>query len=193
MRYMYDSTTVGSLPSNAKMVAVYANGRFFAKPADVQSQCPAAEVVWIDVNGSDPGAYVLDVENGDATAGQCYRWIKGGSHNGRKPTIYCSRDTIEAVWAAVSAAGGADYALWVATLDGTTKWNGRELSTVPGVVAVQVQGAAALGFNADLSYVYDSTWPLYPAVVAPPKPVLAKVQSVLSYSDGTVRTVQVWP
>jgi hypothetical protein len=197
MRYMYDSTNVQELPTNAQLVGVYANGDYFATPAQLQAHCPTSIPVWIDVNGSDPGAYVLDVEQFDATPQQAPGWIKAGSHNGRRPTIYCSRDTVAAVYSACSAEGLSspeDYDMWIATLDGTTTWTNpltgqqdQELSTVPGVVAVQYEPGSAY----DISYVYDAYWPEYPPAPTPPKPAptLTRLSIEAFYSDGTSKVL----
>ena len=64
--------TPSSLPAN-KAAAVYANGAYAA------SACQMAHhknVLWIDTNGSNPSANVLDVEPGDATPAGAATWVQ---------------------------------------------------------------------------------------------------------------------
>lgn len=166
-RYMLDTVAnpangdVPNLPSSVKLPdhsvvpvslqAGYVNGSFAWK-----SRHPD---VWIDVNGSDPKAHVLDCETGDATPDKTPGWAK--AHNGENPAfpavIYCNRSNVTPVFNAMNAAGlriARDFFIWLATLDGT-----RTVPDMTGVVAVQVYGASALGFNADLSFVYDDAFP----------------------------------
>jgi hypothetical protein len=75
------------------------------------------------------------------------------------PTLYCNRDTLPDVLLACTEAGliaGEHYQLWIATLDGSETWGGRLLRSVPGVVAVQVQGGVSAGW--DRSVVYEPRW-----------------------------------
>ncbi len=52
-------------------IAAYADGPFAASAASVAGH---GNVLWIDVNGSDPQANALDVEPGDATAAEAATW-----------------------------------------------------------------------------------------------------------------------
>jgi hypothetical protein len=165
-RYMLDtvaSENTGVVPGLPKSVRIggktltialqagYVNGRYAWK-----SRHPD---VWIDVNGSDPRAHVVDCENGDATPDQTVPWAK--EHNALKTefpaVIYCDRSNLTPVFNAMNGAGlkvARDFFLWIATLDGT-----ESVRDMTGVVAIQAFGSADLGFNADLSVVYNDNFP----------------------------------
>ena len=68
---MYDSVLPGTLP--AGNAAVYANGQYAVSASQVAGH---KSVLWIDTNGSDPGANVLDVEPGDATPAGAAQWAQ---------------------------------------------------------------------------------------------------------------------
>jgi len=67
----YDSVEPGVLPAG-QAAAVYADGPFATSSASVAGH---GNVLWIDVNGSDPNANVLDVEPGDATPTAAAAWV----------------------------------------------------------------------------------------------------------------------
>ena len=69
---IYDSVTPGAIPSG-KAAAVYANGAYAASSAQLTRH---HSVLWIDTNGSDPAANVLDVEPGDATPAGAAHWVE---------------------------------------------------------------------------------------------------------------------
>lgn len=69
---IYDSVKPETLPSG-KPAAVYVNGAYAAFPKQLGGR---NSVLWIDTNGSDPAANVLDVEPGDATPAGAARWVK---------------------------------------------------------------------------------------------------------------------
>jgi hypothetical protein len=69
---IYDSVTPSAIPASSQAVAVYANGNYAASPSQVGHR---GLVLWIDTNGSDPNADVLDVEPGDATPAQAATWV----------------------------------------------------------------------------------------------------------------------
>jgi hypothetical protein len=69
---IYDSVQPSTIPSG-KAAAVYANGSYAASSSQVSGH---HSVLWIDTNGSDPGANVLDVEPGDATPAGAEQWVK---------------------------------------------------------------------------------------------------------------------
>jgi len=69
---IYDSVEPGSIPSGAA-AAVYATGSYATQPSSVAGH---HSVLWIDTNGSDPGANVLDVEPGDATPAGAAHWVQ---------------------------------------------------------------------------------------------------------------------
>ncbi len=68
---MYDSVLPSALPSG-QPAAVYADGPYAASASQVTGH---SSVVWIDTNGSDPSANVLDVEPGDATPAGAAQWV----------------------------------------------------------------------------------------------------------------------
>jgi hypothetical protein len=69
---IYDSVSPGTIPAG-KAAAVYSNGAYAASSAQVAGH---NSVLWIDTNGSDPAANVLDVEPGDATPVGAAQWVK---------------------------------------------------------------------------------------------------------------------
>jgi hypothetical protein len=69
---IYDSVTPSSLPAG-KPAAVYTNGAYAASASQVAGH---KSVLWIDTNGSNPGANVLDVEPGDATPHGAAVWVQ---------------------------------------------------------------------------------------------------------------------
>ena len=69
---IYDSVTPSSIPAGHQ-VATYANGAYAASAKSVAGR---GNVLWIDTNGSDPRANVLDVEPGDATPSGAAQWVK---------------------------------------------------------------------------------------------------------------------
>lgn len=69
---IYDSVAPGAIPVG-RAAAVYANGAYKASPGQLAGH---HSVLWIDTNGSDPAANVLDVEPGDATPARAARWVK---------------------------------------------------------------------------------------------------------------------
>jgi hypothetical protein len=113
-------------------------------------------VVGITVTGVT-GAHIAriagDDEPGDLTPETAAQWAATESHDGEWPVIYVDRSNKVATITAALAQGispGADYGLWVGTLDGTfTDLNGADLRQEPGVVGVQVFDAKSLGIDAD--------------------------------------------
>jgi hypothetical protein len=83
--------TPSSLPSG-KAAAVYANGAYAASASQVKHQ---KSVLWIDTNGSKPGANVLDVEPGDATPAGAAAWAQQRlvKHPGSVAIIYTMRSS----------------------------------------------------------------------------------------------------
>jgi hypothetical protein len=69
---IYDSVTPGTIPSG-EVAAVYANGAYKTSAAQVAGH---HSVLWIDTDGSDPGANVLDVEPGDASPTAAAKWVR---------------------------------------------------------------------------------------------------------------------
>lgn len=177
-RTMYDSVNVNDIPLATDLAAVYFNGKYACTDQQFEARFGSlTKRVLIDVNGREPACDVLDVENGDATPETAALWVDDKNAMGQTGTVYCARDSIEAVWAACK---GHSYYLWVATLDGTLTWNGALLQDVAGVVAVQFEGSLQTGINADRSVVFDASWP---KVAAASPPVAAKWYGLVLTTD----------
>ncbi|SRR5258708_7701813 len=109
-------------------------------------------LVVIDRGKGDPHnvATVADIEQGCLTvmdgAAKVRQWIAAGRPF---PTAYHNRSIAAQVTAAI---GRGRYYTWDATLDGTMR--------VPGVnlTAVQIAPASVVGFHADLSIIWDDSW-----------------------------------
>jgi hypothetical protein len=67
---IYDSVIPSAIPSSQKSVATYATGPFAAS----ESQVAGRSVMWIDTQGHDYKASVLDIEPGDATPSVAASW-----------------------------------------------------------------------------------------------------------------------
>jgi hypothetical protein len=68
---IYDSVTPSAIPAGQR-AAVYVNGSYAASADQVAGH---GKVLWIDTNGSDPNANILDVEPGDATPAGAAVWV----------------------------------------------------------------------------------------------------------------------
>ena len=79
---IYDSVTPTSIPAH-QQVATYANGAYAASASSVAGR---GNVLWIDTNGSDPKANVLDVEPGDATPAGAAVWVNAKLNADRSGT-----------------------------------------------------------------------------------------------------------
>ncbi len=69
---IYDSVIPSGIPAG-KVVATYADGPGASSPSQVAGR---ANVLWIDINGSDPAASVIDVEPGNASPAQAASWAR---------------------------------------------------------------------------------------------------------------------
>jgi hypothetical protein len=112
---VYDSVVPSALPSG-QAVAVYATGGQPAQPAQLAGRGP---VVWIDVEGTDPAADVLDVEPGCATPSTVPGWVtqRLTAHPGALAIIYTSIDewpSVQAQVAGLPAAMRAQVRWWIA-------------------------------------------------------------------------------
>ncbi len=96
---IYDSVTPSAIPASSQAVAVYANGNYAASPSQVGHR---GLVLWIDTNGSDPNADVLDVEPGDATPAQAATWV--AQKLDASPNSVAIVYTMKSEWPAVQAA-----------------------------------------------------------------------------------------
>jgi hypothetical protein len=97
---LYDSVTPGTLPAN-QPAAVYADGAYAASSSQVSGH---HSVLWIDANGSDPNANVLDVEPGDATPAGAATWVQ--AHLSAQPHSVAIIYTMRSDWSAVQDAVG---------------------------------------------------------------------------------------
>jgi hypothetical protein len=92
---VYDSVTPYTLPSG-QPAAVYADGSYAASSSEVAGH---HSLLWIDTNGSDPSANVLDVEPGDATPAGAAQWVDARlSHQRHSVAIVY---TMRSDWSAV--------------------------------------------------------------------------------------------
>jgi len=98
---IYDSVTPSTVPAG-QPIATYANGAYAASPSSVAGH---GNVLWIDTNGSDPGANALDVEPGDATPSGAAQWVwtKMRADHGATAIVY----TMISDWSSVKANIGA--------------------------------------------------------------------------------------
>jgi hypothetical protein len=97
---IYDSVTPSAIPAH-HAVATYATGNYAVTPAQVAGR---RTVLWIDTNGSDPNASILDVEPGDATPAGAAAWARARltAHPHALARIY----TMLSEWGATKAAIG---------------------------------------------------------------------------------------
>src|ERR1035437_2736494 len=158
-RTMYDSVTMGAIPTSAKMVAFYVDG-LYANGTACKARFPNAIRVGIAVFPSTDDGVVLDCETGDATPSQCPGWVVKRRGHGVDPTVYCS----ESVWPQVQAAFAANKVAqphyWIAAYPGI----GQKLYA--GSIAHQYADPPGSGGNFDLSIVAD----FWPGVDSNPQP-----------------------
>jgi hypothetical protein len=95
----YDSVTPSAIPAGHE-IATYADGPFAVSPSQVGGQ----KVLWIDTNGSDPSANVLDVEPGDATPSQAATWAQ--QKLSADPNATAIVYTMQSEWPATQSAIG---------------------------------------------------------------------------------------
>ncbi len=95
---LYDSVNPSAIPPH-RAVATYANGAYAVSRAQVAGR---RTVFWIDTNGSDPAASILDVEPGDATPGRAAVWARHRLHE--HPHKLARIYTMLSWWPAVRAA-----------------------------------------------------------------------------------------
>ena len=92
---VYDSVSPNTLPSG-QPAAVYANGAYAVSSSQIAGH---HSVLWIDTNGSDPSANVLDVEPGDATPTGAAQWVD--AHLSQQPHSVAIVYTMLSDWSAV--------------------------------------------------------------------------------------------
>jgi hypothetical protein len=112
---IYDSVVPTAIPGG-KNVATYSNGPYQASWAAVAGR---GDVLWIDVNGSNPGANALDCEPGDATPAGAAAWVQAklAKDPNSKPIVYTMKSWWPAVIANINALPGwmhSHVKYWVA-------------------------------------------------------------------------------
>jgi hypothetical protein len=95
---IYDSVTPSAIPSAQKSVATYATGPFAAS----RSQVAGKKVMWIDTQGHDYKASVLDIEPGDATPSVAATWA--WHRLKANPDAIARLYTMRSEWSAVKSA-----------------------------------------------------------------------------------------
>lgn len=112
----FDDTNVALLPAGYTAYAAYING-LFDNLAAVKARFPKAEILSIDVNGSNTTANCLDIENGDATNAIARTWVHAKiAAKAKLIVVYTSVSNVNALVAELTAAGiprGA-YKIWTA-------------------------------------------------------------------------------
>lgn len=117
-RKMADSVAVASLPDDMNLYAGYIDGRY-VNVEQVRARFPGKTVIAVTTNPSDNEGDCLDVENGDATAGDAPGWVRRrrlAGHDG--PLVYCSEAIWPAVKGAFAAARTAQPSYWLAGYPG---------------------------------------------------------------------------
>jgi len=154
IRLMLDTDKPLGLTVTTGMLATYAD--LADAPLVAHLSRTHGHVVWIERGLGDPLglATILDVEGGAVRPAQAPVWYDRRHAQGAKSlTVYCNRSTLAEV---DTEMGPRNFYRWVARLDG--------ISAVPGFTpgkspaAVQIMGAAALGFHADASLVFQDAW-----------------------------------
>jgi hypothetical protein len=112
---VYDSVLPSALPKG-QVVAVYATGGRPAQPAELAGRGP---VLWIDNEGTDPAADVLDVEPGCASPAVVPAWVtqRLTARPGALAIVYTTINewpTVQAEVAGLPAAMRAQVRWWIA-------------------------------------------------------------------------------
>jgi hypothetical protein len=93
----YDSVMPAAIPAG-NVIATYSTGRYAVSAAAVAGR----PTIWIDTQGTDPGASVLDIEPGDATPAMAAGWV--AQKLAQDPAARARLYTMRAEWSAVQAA-----------------------------------------------------------------------------------------
>jgi hypothetical protein len=159
-----DSIDARAIPTDTPVVAGYGDGNFIWSPSWLDGtnwwdRFPNSTQLVIVVNAAHSGD-ILDVERGDAIPSETPGWRdRFNRPKRRKPTIYCSRSTWQAVFDLVG--NSVDYI--IATLDGTLDVSASKPQGCNDPVAIQYKGSALTGANYDESLILDPTWVGFPA------------------------------
>lgn len=122
---IYDSVTPSAIPAHQK-IATYANGDYAVRPSQVARR---GSVLWIDTNGSDPAASVLDVEPGDATPSVAASWAL--RKLSAQPSALACIYTMRSWWPATRAAVTATLPSWMCS---HVRWWIADPTGVPHIV-----------------------------------------------------------
>lgn len=150
MRTMYDSTAAIDIPSDARMVAGYVDGKYKWSPLD-WLRFPHAIRVRIAVFQTTNDGHVLDVESGNADPSQSVDWVLMRRKAGADPTVYCSESLWPSVHYAFQLRKVAEPHYWTANYT-------RGPTLLPGTIAHQYADPITSGGHYDLSIVADY-WP----------------------------------
>jgi hypothetical protein len=93
----YDSVMPAAIPAG-NVIATYSTGRYAVSATAVTGR----PTIWIDTQGTDPAASVLDIEPGDATPAMAAVWV--AQKLAQDPTARARLYTMRAEWPAVQAA-----------------------------------------------------------------------------------------
>jgi hypothetical protein len=129
--HIWDSVTPSALPAGHTFAA-YANGAYAASARQIGHH---KSVLWIDTNGTNPSANVLDVEPGDATPARAAAWAQQrlARHPGSVAIIYTMLSSWQQVKSHVAHLPKAqqdNVRYWIADPTGTDH-------IVPGASATQ--------------------------------------------------------
>lgn len=116
---MYDSTSVEDLPTDAAAYAGYVDGSW-PTFGPLRARFPGAELLSITALGGTAPADCVDSEPGDVPAPHVPGWVRSRLAAGvARPVVYCSKDALPAVLAALGAAGitRGQVRLWTAHYD----------------------------------------------------------------------------
>jgi hypothetical protein len=97
---IFDSTTPEAIPGHP-VIATYVDG---PHPTPASEVAGRRRVLWIDIDGTDPAAPVLDVEPGCATPSIAATWVQArlAAEPGALAILYTMRSEWPAVQAAVA-------------------------------------------------------------------------------------------
>lgn len=192
-RIMYDSTTAADVPKSATMALGYLDGAYRTVAA-LKARKPRPVIVTTTVNGSTPGAHVIDRETGDATPAGAARWALAENKAGRLPTVYTYLSGVKDVLAALAAIGLGrdDVLIFTAHYTGRPHFCGRvcllrygKLAFRPRVIATQYANPDFTKHHYDLSLVHD----YWPGVDPEPAPKPPKVQPLSRWQRALIRRV----
>lgn len=169
-RSLLDSTVASDIPAEFRglptlLVAGYVDGSFAWLQEDWDLHADAGRrLVRVAIHTDRFDAHVLDVEEGNAYAGQAVPWIRGKWARGETPTVYCYSDAgpvgyrISDVRAACENAVPpvAPPLFWIAKWDDDP--SSFDPAGDPAIVAKQYAGSAQTGAHFDASVVADH-WP----------------------------------